>query len=218
MEFDCNSVTVNDVVTAVSGLSGFAGVSALAGAPFVDIDDYNLPGGPARRKADAVLRGLDGIAGVEVGDVEMQKRNWMLEFQMPDRDVHYPSALSLTRDTGKLAELTLRLGPVGEREQVTQTQQRDLEGEWVDVVLTAASETDTIARLPDTTRNTIDLGDAWISDFLRPHLRLPPRDDGYDITPQETVRLIAAIATQFETSFGTFEERQMDPEFAQNFE
>lgn len=218
MGLNIDSVDERDVLTALSGLTGLGAVSALAGAPFGGIDETRLPRGPARRKAETILRGLDGITGVEIGDVEMQQRNWMLEFQMPDRDVHYPSALSLTRDSGQVAEMTLRLGPVGEREAVTDATERDLEADWVDVVLSAASETDTMDRLPESTRNTIDLGDAWISEYLRPHLRLPQRDDGYEITPRETVRLIEAIATRFDSKFGTFEDRQMNPAFAQNFE
>lgn len=218
MEFDYNSVDVGDLATVISGVGGATIAGALAGTPFANIDEQQLPRGPANRKAKTVVRRLDDIAGVDIGGVEMQKRNWMLEFQMPDRDVHYPSALSLSRDTGDIVEMTLRLGPIGDRRVVDDMEQRDLEGEWVDIVLSAASDVDVIDQLPDNTRQTVDLGDAWISEYLRPHLRLPLREQGYSISPRELTRLIGSIAERFERQYGSFEQRQVDPEFSQRFD
>jgi hypothetical protein len=214
-------IDIGDIATALAGVGG-AGALAVASAP-IGVPEDDLPRGPARRAAETIISGLNDIEGLDIMGTEMQRTDWILEFHVPDRDTEYPSVIALDRDTGRLTEITLRFGPLGDQAAVDDSEWRELEGAWTDVVLDSASTAGILSGGggfdPDTTidgRN-IDLGDKWVSDQVRPHVRMGRKDDGYDVSPRELVRFVEALDERFESQFGTFEERRFSPEFRDNF-
>lgn len=178
--------------------------------------DY--PHGPAKRKAETVVQGLRDIEGLQTTGSELQKDGWMLEWHMPDKDPHYPSALVLDRETGRLVELTIRMGPLGDHSHVDRETERELEGEWWTVVENAASDAGIGDQL---TARKVDLGDKWIAEEIRPHVRFRQAAGGerafYDISPRELVDFVTALDERFEDRFGDFHDRRYDPEFRDNF-
>lgn len=214
-------IDIGDIATALAGAGG-AGALAVASAP-IGIPEDDLPRGPARRAAETILSGLNDIEGLDIMDTEMQRNDWMLEFHVPDRDTQYPSVVALDRDTGRITEITLRFGPLGDQAVVDDEEWRNLEGMWTDVVLDSASNAGILSGGggfdPDSTidgRN-IDLGDKWASDQVRPHVRMPRVDDGYDISPREFIAFVENLVALFDKKFGTFSERRFSAEFGDNF-
>lgn len=176
--------------------------------------DIDLPRGSARRPAERLVRTIEDLEDAQLVGTELQKRGWVLEWHMPDRDVHYPSALVLSRDTGRLMELTIRMGPLGDQSEVDREEWNDLEAEWADVVLAAGSGT---ALMDHLNGYTIDLGDRWVAEEVRPHVRLPESDDGYDVPVAELAQFIEALDRRFRSQFGRFVDRRYSREYRDNF-
>lgn len=184
-----------------------------AAGPLVSYD-RNYPPGPARRVAQVITEGLEDIEGVQTADTATTGQGWTLDFYMPDQDAHFPSAVSVDTEFGRITEVTLRLGPLGKRDVVDDEELRRLEEQWIDVVLEAASKVDLMGVLG---REFADLGDPWVADDVRPHLRLYEKENGYNITPQKFVEFVEVLASQFEQKFGTLEERMFSEEYGDNF-
>lgn len=165
----------------------------------------DIPQGPGGRAAETILDGIRR-AGVTSASFEPELGQHMIEFYPNDQDPHYPSAITLDPDTGRITEVTIRFGPLGDRGETPEGTITDLEGKWVDIVLDAASEVGILDDF-ETASETIDLGDAWVAEELRPHVRLYQRDEGYDIAPQEMVDFYDTLQQRFLDTFGTLEDR-----------
>lgn len=177
--------------------------------------DGEYPPGPANRPAAVIVGQLAGIPDLQPVGTELQRHNWMYEFHLPDRDPHYPSAFSLDRDTGKLREFTLRFGPLGDQSEVDDGTWRDLEGKWTDVVLDASSGK-AIRGIID--GRNIDLGDRWVAEEVRPHVRVRGDvDTTYDIPPKDFAEFIVDLVERFDDRFGTFHDRRYSEEYRDYF-
>lgn len=176
--------------------------------------NIDLPAGSARRPAERLVRAVEDLEDAQLVGSELQRRGWMLEWHMPDRDVHYPSALVLSRDTGRLRELTIRMGPLGDQSEVDRDDWATLEADWTDVALDAGQGTDMMEYLNG---YTIDLGDRWVAEEVRPHIRMKESEDGYDVAVADLVQFIEELDERFRSRFDVYEERRYDPEYRDYF-
>lgn len=165
----------------------------------------DIPPGPGGRAAETILDGIRE-AGVTSVSFTPELGQHLIEFHPNDQDPHYPSAVTLDPDTGRITEVTLRFGPLGDRAETPDDRIRELEGKWVDVVLDAAAEVG-ITELFDKVGAQVDFGDAWVAEELRPHVRLHERDDGYDLAPQSFVDFYDEVQQRFRDTFGSLEDR-----------
>lgn len=177
--------------------------------------DGEYPPGPANRPAAVIAGQFAGIEGLQPVGTELQNHGWLFEFHLPDRDVHYPSALTLDRETGKLKEFTLRFGPLGDQSEVDRETWNSLEGEWVDTVLSAASGTAVMGLL---TGKNIDLGDRWVAEEIRPHVRVRGGvETTYDVPPMEFVDFVEDLVERFDDNYGDIHYRRTSEEFRDYF-
>lgn len=176
--------------------------------------DIDLPRGPGGRNAAIIVGGIRGIEGAEYQKAVPMTNDVSIEFRMPDPDFKFPSSVNIDNTTGRITEATIRLGSLGNRTIVDRMEQGKIEGQFNDVALDAASD---VGILDIMHGESVDLGDAYVSEKIRPHVRLFRKEDGYDISPREFVHFIDALASRFDSRFGTLEDRMMDPEFADRF-
>ncbi len=158
-------------------------------------------------RAEQELSQMDVVQSANIKEKEV------IEFHLQDQDVKYPSALVM-RPSGRVQELTLRFGPLGDRTIASDMKQHELEGKFTDTIMDAASS---IGAMEIIDEAVIDLGDGYVSDYLRPHVRLHHNYDGYDIRLDTILNFIQAAAQHFERKFGTLEDRYVDPEYAELF-
>ena len=165
-------------------------------------------GGNNETFVDEMVRGLnsiDGITGVSIG-----RDDTVVEWQNHDPDVKFESALAATTDMRHLSEMTLRFGPVATYDLLPNDRRRELEGMWVDTVLDA--QTASRARL-DLDARDIDLGDMYISEYARPHVRLRNKIDGYAVSASKLTEFIRELNERHKDKFGTLEERTTSPRY-----
>jgi len=165
-------------------------------------------GGDSETFVDKMIEGLnsiDGITGVSIG-----RDDTVVEWQNHDPDVKFESALAVTDDMSHLSEMTLRFGPVATYDLLPNDRRRELEGMWVDTVLDA--QTASRARL-DLDARDIDLGDMYISEYARPHVRLKNKIDGYAVSASKLTEFIRELNERHKKKFGTLEERTTDPRY-----
>jgi hypothetical protein len=156
--------------------------------------------------AEELVRRLNNIDGITNASIEETVGHIMIEFHMPDQDTLYPSAINVSEDAPRITEATIRLGSLGDRDEMGNMDVHRLEGEWVDVVLDAATESGVLVEFGFGDRD-IDLGDKYISSDARPHVRVARNPDGYTVSPEKMQAFIRELAEGFERQFGTFEER-----------
>lgn len=159
-----------------------------------------------REYADEIIRHLDRDGVTDSVSLEETRGHYMIEFRVPDPDPVYPSAVNTNQNRPRLTELTLRYGPLGNRNMVDPHRVDRLEGEWTDVVLDALSSENLLGKFPAKNPN-IDVGDGWVDERIRPHYRIHHKDDGLDIRPAELRRFVTALNQGFERRFDTFEDR-----------
>lgn len=168
-----------------------------------------------QEKIEKLIKAVNNIDGINDAHRSENGPSNVIEFRMPDQDPLYPSSIVIGASSADIEEVTLRLGPLGDRSEMTESEIDDVAGQWVDVVLDSASEVGIIDVIGS---NFADLGDRWIDSKARPHVRMHRREEGYDIRLKELVEFIETLAERFDNKFGTLEDRMMDPEFAGNFE
>jgi hypothetical protein len=169
---------------------------------------YEEPKDAAEDFADMIRDAMADVGdGGSVKEVARMKRgDAVVEFYPPDQDTLYPSAVYVD-ETGEIAEATIRLGPLGERQAVDDSREFELEGEWADTVLEAASDAGIMHAMDDA---IFDLGDAWVSDTLRPHVRF---NEAPGVTMDEMAEFVGALTRRFENRFGDFMDRASGPDF-----
>ena len=82
---------------------------------------------------------------------------------------------------------------------------------WIDAVLDAQSATR--ARF-DLDARDIDLGDMYISDYARPHIRLKNKPEGYKVSASKLLDFIREVNERHKSKFGTLEDRVENPRYA----
>ena len=151
------------------------------------------------------LNSIDGITGVNV------KRGGMIvEWQNHDPDVKFESSLAVGDSQKALTEMTMRFGPVATYDLLPDDRRRELEGMWIDTVLDA--QTASRARL-DLDARDIDLGDMYISEYARPHVRLKNKVEGYAVSASKLTDFIRELNRRHKEKFGTLEERSTSPRY-----
>lgn len=200
------SFSPREAAVAGAGLLGL-GISMLTA------DQVDTPPGPAGRTADTILETITGHEGLEFAGTENLGGEYMIEFHMEDRDPHFPSAVNIDTDTGRITEAVLRFGPLGSQSKVDNDLWFDLEGEWMDVVMNVAP-----SDLMDAIGNHgIDLGDRWVAEEVRPHIRLHDKPEGYDISPREFANFVADINDKFLDQYGHYTDRLYSEEWNDRF-
>jgi hypothetical protein len=175
---------------------------------------FGRPGEGPKEASKKMVTALNNIDGIFTASIEETNGHFMIEWHMPDQDPKFPSVVSLMVGKPEIEEATIRMGPLGHREEVPDGEIRDIEGRWVDTVLDAASDTGMLEHLDG---NDIDLGDAYISPLIRPHVRFYYKDGGYDIDLGNFVDFVESLAGRFESKYGTLEDRKMDPKLSQRY-
>jgi len=175
---------------------------------------FGSPGESPKSAAKKMVAALNNIDGIFTASLEETNGHFMVEWHMPDQDVEFPSVVSLMIGKPQIEEATIRMGPLGHRDEVGRDEMDRIEGKWVDTVLDSASDTGMLEHLDG---NDIDLGDAYISPFIRPHIRFYYKDGGYDIDLGNFVDFVESLAERFESKYGTLEDRKMDSKFSQRF-
>lgn len=157
---------------------------------------------------------IDGLAEAEevrlLGKELSGPEEVVIDWQNHDPDTKFESAMSVNWNKEKLVEATIRFGPVATYDMLTPTKRESIEADWVDVVLDASMATR--PRLGIDGRD-IDLGDMYISEYARPHLRVHREEDGYSTSARKMVGFIEELNKRHKRKFGTLEDRLMDPEF-----
>lgn len=200
---------------AIGVITGSALGGAAAAGAFGGPAEENIPPGPAERPTRLVLDGLAEIPGMGMVRLAETGGHNMIEFHAPDQDIKYPSAIAFDQDTGRIEEFIIRLGPLGTRGETPEDVQHQLEGEWADVVLDAASSAGIIDQIDG---HNIDLGDGWVHPAMRPHVRLDRRAEPYDIPPRDALEFVEAVIDGFDRRFGTLQDRMADPNFPGEFD
>lgn len=171
--------------------------------------DYNIPDGPAKRPATAIVQGIGAMNDAQVTSTRRAGKDYVIDFHLPDRDSKFPSSVNVSTKNGRITEATIRLGPLGDQSEVDREQWRNFEGEWTDVVLDAAPD----SLMEDLDGTNIDLGDEWMSDQVRPHVRLHEKRAGHGIPASEFVVFLDNLTDRFERQFGRFEDRLYNEHF-----
>jgi len=197
-------------------------VGDVLGRPVDDTFEYEsdttlfAPGSDPDAAAERLVERVERVEGTSAEIAENQSRGFLVEFFPPDQDPLYPCAVVVGFD-GTIYEATLRLGPLGNRTLMDRSEIQNLEGRWTDVVLDAASGSGMLSAF-GTSRDFADLGDEFVSDLLRPHVRLRLKEDGYDFTVRQMGRFYRQLVSQFRDVFGTYDERVNNPDLAGDFE
>ena len=169
-------------------------------------------GDRSRAFTKEVMEGLMGIEGVEyVNRKEGGGDEAVVEWQNHDPDIKFESAMSIDYNRQELIEATLRFGPVATYDMLPTDRRRKLEADWADVVLDASMTTR--PRL-DLDGRDMDLGDMYISDYARPHVRVHRKEEGYAVDASTLVDFIQELNQRHKRKFGTLEDRIMDPEYS----
>lgn len=175
---------------------------------------FRRPGDTGHEIATKFVTAVNQIDGIDDADIEELGSEIVVEWNMPDPDFKFPSVVTIRDNDGRIAEAVLRFGHLGTRNRVDRRELDNIKGDWVDVVLTAGQRADVIDKLG---RRSADLGDAYISEKIRPHVRFHRKEDGYDLPIQDFVDFIREIVQMFRTNYGDLQGRMMDPEFADNY-
>lgn len=165
---------------------------------------FRRPGDTPEQALEKVMERLRSIEGMgEVGLKGTTGRR-MVQFYPPDQDVEFPSVVAFDVGITEIQESVIRLGPLGDRTVVDNMTQTNIDGEWHDVVLDSASEAGIMGFMDNV---GIDLGDGWVADELRPHVRFGFKPEAWNIKIGEYLTFVEVLIRRFDEKFGTLEER-----------
>lgn len=172
------------------------------------------PGDTGLETAEKMVVELNKIDGIFDADISKKGADIIIEWRMPDPDFLYPSSVNIADNNSKIMEATIRLGPLGNREVVGRRELDRIKGNWVDVALTAAQE---VGLLEHMGRESVDIGDGYVSSKIRPHVRFHRKEEGYDMRHKDFVDFIDELSQRFDANYGTLEDRMVDQKFADRF-
>lgn len=168
-------------------------------------------GDPTGEYTETVMQGLREIEGVQLlGKKLVAGNEAIVDWQNHDPDSKFESAVSIDWKNQQLLEATIRFGPVATYDIFPKERRQQLEADWADVVLDAS-----MATRPqlDLDGRDIDLGDMYISDYARPHVRIHRNDEGYETSATKLIAFIRELNERHKRKFGTLEDRLMDPQY-----
>lgn len=172
------------------------------------------PGDTGHETAEKMVVELNKIDGIFDASVSEQGRDIMVEWRMPDPDFLYPSAVNINENNSKIMEAVIRLGSLGNRDVVRRRELDRIKGNWVDVALTAAQEVGILGHMG---RESVDIGDGYVSSKIRPHVRFHRKEEGYDMRQKDFVEFVDELSQRFDANYGTLEDRMMDSKFSDRF-
>ena len=165
-------------------------------------------GGSNGNFVDKMVEGLNNIEGIN--NAHAKRDGMIVEWQNHDPDVKFESSLAVGDSQQALTEMTMRFGPVATYDLLPNDRRRELEGMWIDTVLDAQKASR--ARL-DLDARDIDLGDMYISEYARPHVRLKNKVEGYAVSASKLIDFIRELKRRHKKKFGTLEERTTNPRY-----